>query len=71
MINFKESPCANGHYLDDLYVMEDAQGIPFPVGYVCDHCYEWTLQELKKKYKPEVFSGYTQDDVGEPIDDNI
>ena len=42
--------------------LHDSQGIP--CGKVCDLCEEAT----KAKYRPVIFSGYTQADVDEPIE---
>ena len=40
----------------------DAQGIF--CAYVCDDC----EREVRAKYRPEIFQGYTQADVNEPIE---
>lgn len=40
----------------------DAQGIPLCK--VCDECED----EKLSKYRPEILTGYTQEDVSEPIE---
>jgi len=40
----------------------DAQGIP--LARVCDGC----VDEVLSKYRPEILSGYSQQDVDEPIE---
>lgn len=40
----------------------DAQGIP--LCRVCDDC----KAEKLRRYRPEILSGYTQEDVNEPIE---
>jgi hypothetical protein len=42
--------------------LSDAQGIY--IGRVCDRCERAT----RAHYRPEIFSGYDQDDVDEPIE---
>ena len=44
--------------------MNDAQGIP--LCRVCSKCQE----HHKKKYRPEIFTGYGQADVDESSEDN-
>ena len=44
--------------------MHDAQGIP--LRRVCAKCKE----HYKNRYRPEIFSGYDQNDVDESIEDN-
>lgn len=51
-----------GDPLPGTWIERDAQGIP--VGRVCDAC----VEQVRAKYRPEVFSGYSQADVDEPIE---
>jgi len=55
----KECPCGSG---EEGNALNDAQGIF--VSYVCDKC----EANVKSKYRPEIFTGYTQADVDEPIE---
>lgn len=43
----------------------DAQGIP--LCRVCDAC----MSEKLSRYRPEILTGYNQDDVDEPIESNL
>ena len=53
----------HGHTKDDGSWWEhDAQGIP--LCRVCDECRD----EKLSRYRPEILSGYDQNDVNEPID---
>lgn len=49
----------------DTWIMSDARGIP--CGRVCDQC----VEELRKKYRPEIFtdSNYYADEPIEPEPD--
>ena len=47
---------------DGSYWVNDARGIP--LCRVCDKCREQKLA----KYRPEILSGYSQNDVDEPIE---
>jgi len=47
---------------DESWWENDAQGIP--LARVCDKCYEAKLS----RYRPEILTGYTQNDVDEPIE---
>lgn len=47
---------------DGSWWVNDAQGIP--LCRVCDECREVKLS----KYRPEILTGYTQQDVDEPIE---
>lgn len=54
-------------HIDELgynegYWVNDAQGIPLCK--VCDRCRSVKLS----RYRPEILSGYSQDDVSEPIE---
>lgn len=51
--------CESGLVREPLY---DAQGIF--CAYVCDQC----RKEVMGHYRPEIFTGYTQADVDEPIE---
>jgi hypothetical protein len=44
------------------YPLYDAQGIF--IAYVCDRCED----TVRARYRPEIFAGYSQADVDEPID---
>ena len=44
------------------YWINDAQGIP-----LCKVCHDCQTERLKQ-YRPEILSGYSQDDVCEPIE---
>lgn len=57
-----EDPCREGHKEDHSWWESDAQGIPLTR--VCTCCIEHRLS----KYRPEILSGYTQEDVDEPIE---
>ena len=52
-------PCGSGEY---SWWENDAQGIP--LARVCDKC----IKEKLSKYRPEILSGYSQEDVDEPIE---
>ena len=45
-----------------VYPLEDAQGIF--CAYVCERC----EPKVRSKYRPEIFTGYSQADVDEPIE---
>lgn len=49
---------------DGSWWVNDAQGIP--LCRVCDECEKQKLSQ----YRPEILSGYDQNDVDEPIDPN-
>lgn len=51
--------CGSGEMAEARH---DAQGIYLESA--CDECWP----ERKKKYRPEILTGYTQADVDEPID---
>jgi hypothetical protein len=51
--------CGSG---EEPYELCDIKGIF--ISYVCKHC----EAEVKKGYRPEMFTGYSQDDVDEPIE---
>lgn len=51
--------CGSGK---ERFPLHDAQGIF--CAYICDDCEE----TVRSKYRPEIFSGYTQADVDEPIE---
>ena len=59
MSGVRTCPCGSG--LDSEWKY-DAQGLP--LDRACDEC--WPVK--KKKYRPEILTGYTQADVDEPID---
>ena len=52
--------CGSGKYSYDLL---DAQGIY--CGKVCERC----ENEKRDTFRPEIFTGYTQADVDEPIEE--
>ena len=54
-------PCGSGHPCEE---MTDAQGIN--CGLVCTAC----KAEKMRRFNPWVFTGYTQEDVDEPIEPN-
>jgi hypothetical protein len=55
--------CLDGEYSEENgWWVNDAQGIPLCK--VCDKCEEQHLS----KYRPEILTGYTQEDVDEPIE---
>jgi len=54
-----ECPCGSGLYSEWEY---DAQGIE--LCRCCDVC----RKEKLSKFRPEILSGYTQEDVDEPIE---
>jgi len=55
--------CLDGEPSEEYSWWEhDAQGIP--LCRVCDRCRD----EKLRQYRPEILSGYTQDDVNEPIE---
>ena len=54
-------PCPCGSKEPSQWV-SDAQGIP--LARVCGHCREAKLS----RYRPEILTGYTQEDVNEPIE---
>lgn len=51
--------CGSG---ERAYWIYDGRGIE--LAKVCVECED----EVKKRYRPEILSGYTQEDVDEPID---
>jgi len=51
------------HTKDESWWECDAQGIP--LARVCDRCRKAKLAE----YRPEILSGYDQNDVDEPINE--
>lgn len=53
-------PC--NHSRPESYWLNDAQGIP--VARVCQRC----EAAVKARYRPEIFTGYSQRDVDEPIE---
>jgi hypothetical protein len=56
--------CLNGEQSsEDSWWEHDAQGIA--LCRVCDKC----RKEKLSRYRPEILSGYTQEDVDEPIED--
>jgi len=55
----KPCNCGSGKERVALY---DAQNIF--VDYVCEDC----IEDVKAKYRPEIFTGYDQSDVDEPIE---
>lgn len=59
----KKCGCIAGKVGDDSWLEYDAQGIP--LCRVCDDCRERRLS----KYRPCILTGYTQDDVCEPIEE--
>lgn len=54
-----ECSCGSG---EPSWWESDAQGIP--LCRVCDHC----VDDKLSKYRPEILTGYTQEDVDEPIE---
>ena len=57
--------CKDGEWVDrKAYWVNDYQGIP--LAKVCDDC----ESEKLSGYRPEMFTGYGQADVDEPIDPN-
>ena len=52
------------HTKDDSWWENDAQGIP--LARVCVKCVEYKLAQ----YRPEILSGYSQNDVNEPIEED-
>jgi hypothetical protein len=54
-------PCPCGSGLESWWE-HDAQGIP--LCRVCERC----ERERLSHYRPEILTGYTQEDVDEPID---
>jgi len=57
-----EDFCAHHTKYDGSWWETDAQGIP--LCRVCGNCREQKLA----KYRPEILSGYSQEDVNEPIE---
>lgn len=51
------------HTKENSWWLNDVRGIP--CGRVCEECEE----TVKSHYRPEIFSGYDQSDVDEPIED--
>jgi hypothetical protein len=60
MITTRPCPCGSGK---SSWWLNDAQGIP--VSRVCEDC----EAKVKAKYRPEIFTGYTQADIDEPIEE--
>jgi hypothetical protein len=60
----REHNCVNGRSTEESWWMNDAQGIP--LRRVCSKCQE----HHKKKYRPEILSGYDQAAVDESIEEN-
>jgi hypothetical protein len=56
-------PCNCGSGLESWWEY-DAQGIP--LCRVCERC----QQEKLSHYRPEILTGYTQEDVDEPIEED-
>jgi hypothetical protein len=56
--------CKNEHTKQNSWWEYDAQGIPLTK--VCSDCRE----EKLSKYRPEILSGYNQEDVDEPIEED-
>lgn len=56
---YRTCPCGSGEI---SWWEHDAKGIP--LCRVCPKC----EKEKLSKYRPEILSGYTQDDVDEPIE---
>ena len=54
-----------GHTREDSWWLHDVQGIP--LARVCEHC----IKEVKSKYNPRVFSGYTQADLDQDTGERI
>lgn len=60
----REHKCIGGALSEEpSWWFRDAQGIELFRG--CDRCAE----EKKARYRPEILSGYTQEDVNEPIEE--
>jgi len=55
----KPCPCGSG---ESSWWKNDAQGIP--LARVCDECIDAKLSQ----YRPEILTGYSQEDVDEPIE---
>jgi hypothetical protein len=55
-------PCGAHTKYDGSYWFNDAQGIP--LARVCSKCKAAKLS----KYRPEILTGYSQNDVDEPIE---
>jgi hypothetical protein len=60
MIVTRPCPCGSGK---SSWWLNDAKNIP--VSRVCEDCEE----KVKARYRPEIFTGYTQADVDEPIEE--
>ena len=58
-----EDPCRNGHQDENVWWEYDAQGIALCS--VCDACRDVKLS----RFRPEILTGYGQEDVDEPIDE--
>jgi hypothetical protein len=59
----REHACINGYLSKEpSWWTHDAQGIP--LCRVCDNC----KTEKLGRYRPEILSGYDQNDVDEPIE---
>jgi len=56
-----ECHCGSGEFKEPQF---DAQGIF--LCYTCDKCH----QEKMSRFRPEILTGYTQEDVDEPIDED-
>jgi hypothetical protein len=54
-------PCGSGK---DSFWQSDARGIP--LCRTCDVCHDKKMAT----YRPEILSGYSQDDVDEPIEED-
>ena len=57
----KECNCGSGEFPREVY---DAQGIYLTI--VCSKC----EKEKLSRYRPEILTGYSQDDVHERIEDD-
>ena len=61
MQNEKEKAACD-HSREERWPLADAQGIF--CAYVCERC----VKQVEARYRPEIFSGYDQSDVDEPIE---
>ena len=65
-VGMKEHSCVGGVVSKEpSWWAHDAQGIP--LCRVCDYC----EQEKLSRYRPEILTGYDQNDVDEPINDSL
>jgi hypothetical protein len=64
------NPCEHGHASSYTWPLTDAQGIPLSLPLVCDTCEDYWMAEARKKYRPEILDGYSQEDVDEDIDED-